>query len=307
MNPIRAYFLIGQTASGKGAAGFVLAEAIGAEIVSLDSMKIYRGMDIGTATPSAERRAKVPHHMLDVTDPHEYFSTALYTEAAEKVAGEVAGRGAVPLFVGGTGLYLRAMTEGLFDGPEADEEFRAAIRREADELGSAHVHARLAQIDPAAGKRIHPNDIRRIERALEVYEKTGTPISELQKQFGSTNETYDATIVGLRRDKANLHDRINRRVDRMMKLGLLDEVRRLLDSPRALGREASQAVGYKELIAHLNGECTPDKAVELIKIHTRQLAKAQMTGFKRNTRIQWLNIPPNETPEQTATRIQKLF
>jgi len=293
-SPIPAWFLVGQTASGKGATGFVLAQQIGAELLSLDSMKVYRGMDIGTAKPPPERRAVVRYHLLDLADPHEHFSTALYTEAAERVAREVAARDAVPLFVGGTALYLKAVTEGLFEGPEADPAFREALRREAREFGQEQVHARLAEVDPVAAARIHPN-----------YAKTGTPISELQRQFGSPNTTYHATLFGLRRDKADLLDRISRRVDRMMERGLLDEVRRLLADPRPLGKEAAQAVGYKELIAHLQGECSLDEAVENIKLHTRQLAKAQMTWFKRNDRIQWFDVAPDEPPETIAARIRE--
>jgi len=303
MGPIRTLFLIGQTAGGKGAAGAVLARQIGAEIISLDSMKVYRGMDIGTGKPSAERRRQVPHHMIDVVDPHEHFSTALYVAGAERVVKDIISRGAVPLFVGGTALYLKAITEGIFEGPAADAQFRATLRREAATLGSEHLHRRLAEVDPAAAERIHPNDLRRIERALEVYEKTGTPISELQRQFGSADEQYDATIMGLRHEKGDLHDRINRRVDTMMAAGMPDEARRLASGPRPLGKEASQALGYKELLAHLDGDCTLEEAVELIKLHTRQFAKAQMTWFKRIEGVRWFDVARGETPEHTATRL----
>ena len=300
MKPIRALFLIGQTASGKGAAGALLARRIGAEIISLDSMKIYRGMDIGTAKPSPGRRRQARYHMIDVADPGQHFSTALYVEGAERTARDVASRGATPLFVGGTALYLKAIAEGLFEGPDADPELRAALRREATELGTERLHERLAQVDPAAAARIHPNDLRRIERALEVYEKTGTPISKLQKQFGKPNERYDATLMGLRRDKADLYARINRRVDAMMAAGLLDEVKRLASGTPPPGKEASQALGYRELLAHLDGEFALEEAVELIKLHTRQFAKAQMTWFKRIEGIHWFDVAPDDTPEQIA-------
>jgi tRNA dimethylallyltransferase len=297
--------LVGQTASGKGAAGFLLARRLGAEIISLDSMKVYRGMDIGTAKPPADRRKGVLHHMLDVADPAEHFSTALYVGGAERAAREITERGRLPLFVGGTALYLKAVKEGLFEGPPADPAFRAAIRAAAVERGTDALHARLAEVDPAAAERIHPNDLRRIERALEVYEKTGSPISELQHQFGGTNPTYDATVLGLRRDKEDLLRRIDRRVDKMMAAGFLEEVRRLLMQP--LGQEASQALGYRELIAHLRGECSLDEAVEATKLHTRQFAKAQMTWFKRMERIRWLDIAPEETAESAAERLVELL
>ena len=303
MAPNRTLFLIGQTASGKGAAAFALAQAIGAEIISLDSMKLYRGMDIGTAKPPPERRQEVPHHMLDVADPHEHFSTALYVEGAERAVEDIASRGAVPLFAGGTALYLKAMTEGLFDGPPADPELRARLRAEAAEHGPEHLHRRLAEIDPDAAAKIHPNDLRRIERAIEVHEKTGTPISKLQTQFGRPSDKADAILMGLRRDKADLHERINRRVDAMMAAGLLDEVRRLAKAPEPLGQEASQSLGYKEMLSHLNGESTLDEAVELLKLHTRQFAKAQMTWFKRMERIEWFDVAPGETAAHVAKRL----
>ncbi len=304
MQRIRLVFLIGQTAAGKGAAGFLLAGRIGAEIISLDSMKVYRGMDIGTAKPGAERRRLVRYHMIDVAEADGHFSTALYLEGAERAIGEIVSRGAVPLFVGGTALYLKAVTEGLFEGPAADAEFRAGLRLEAAERGSRHVHERLAGVDPAAAARIHPHDLRRIERALEVYEKTGRPISELQRQFGTLSEKYDVILMGLRRSKEDLHERIGRRVEQMMRSGLADEVRRLACGP-ALGKEASQAVGYRELLAHLKGECALEEAVEQIKLRTRQFAKAQATWFKRIAGVEWFDLEPEEGPEHVAERLEQ--
>ena len=303
MERIRTLFLTGQTASGKGAVGAVLARHVGAEIISLDSMKVYRGMDVGTAKPSAERRRQVPHHMVDVVEPHEHFDAALYAAGAERAVEDIASRGAVPLFVGGTALYLKAITEGLFEGPAADARFRARLRAEAARLGTEHLHRRLAEVDPAAAERIHPNDLRRIERALEVYEKTGAPISELQEQFGRPSERYAPVIMALRREKGDLHDRIERRVDAMMANGMLDEVRRLASGPKPLGKVASQALGYRELLAHLAGDCTLEEAVELIKLHTRQFAKAQMTWFKRIEGVRWFDVARGETPEHTARRL----
>ncbi len=303
MERIRLLFLVGQTSSGKGAVAVRLAEDIGAEIVSLDSMKVYRGMEIGTASPPGERRGRVRYHMVGVADPSEHFSTALYVAGAERAVQEIVSCGAVPLFVGGTALCLKAMVEGIFEGPGADAEFRARLRREAAELGVAQLHERLARIDPAAAEKIHPNDLRRIERALEVYEQTGVRISELQTQFGRPSEKYDATIMCLRREKGDLHERISRRTDAMMAAGLLDEVCRLAAGPMPLGKEASQAVGYKELLAHLAGQCTLDEAVELIKLRTRQFAKAQMTWFKRFKQIEWFDAAAGETAEQIASRL----
>jgi len=241
--------------------------------------------------------------MLDVAAPHEHFSTALYVAGADRAVEEITSRGAVPLFAGGTALYLKAMTEGLFEGPAADPELRAKLRAEAAEHGAEHLHQRLADIDPDAAAKIHPNDLRRVERAIEVYEKTGTPISKLQTQFGRASAKYDAVIMGLRREKADLHARIERRVDVMMAAGLLDEVRRLASAPGPLGKEASQSVGYKEMLAHLNGDCALEEAVELLKLHTRQLAKAQMTWFKRMENVEWFDVAADETIEHVVERL----
>lgn len=298
----RVFFLIGQTASGKGAVAAELAPRIGAEIISLDSMKIYRTLDIGTAKPSPERRAKIRYHMIDVADPSEHFSTALYLEGAERAAADIHSRGKCALFSGGTALYLKALTEGIFEGPAADPEFRAKIRAEAAETSTAELHARLAKIDPAAAAKIHPNDLRRIERALEVYEKTGKPISELQTQFGTPGGVFgSAPVMGIRRTKEDLHERINRRVDMMVSAGLADEVRRVYDT---LGKEASQAVGYKEFGGWLRGEMTLDEAIEAVKLRTRQFAKAQMTWFKSMKNIEWFDVAPEESPATTAGRIE---
>ncbi len=303
MPETRVLFLIGQTGTGKSAVAAILAAKIGAEIISLDSMKIYRGMDIITAKPPAERRRKVPHHMMDIAEPHEHFDTALYVKDAERAVSQVTSRGAAPLFVGGTALYLKALTEGIFEGPAAAPEFRAKLRRQASELGTLHLHQRLEKLDPVAARKIHSSDLRRIERALEVYEKTGKPISQLQKQFARPSEKHDTVIMGLRREKTDLRQRIDRRVDSMMAKGLLEEVRRLGSSPRPPGKEASQALGYKELLAYLRGEGTLTEAVELVKLHTRQFAKAQMTWFKRLEGVEWFDVAADEAADQVAERL----
>jgi len=304
-------FLVGPTASGKSSVALCLAEMISrggqrrGEIISLDSMQLWRGMDIGTAKPTPQERERVPHHLVDVLEPSESFSVARYVEAAEAAVAEIAGRGRVPLFVGGTALYLKALVAGLFEGPSADWTLRTQLRRIAAERGSLHLHERLRTIDPAAAARIHPNDLRRIIRALEVYEKTGTPISELQRQWAAENP-HPPPIFGIARDRADLYDRINRRVDQMMEEGFLDEVRRLLG--RRPGREATQALGYRELIAHLDGEIESlEEAVELIKRNTRRFAKRQLTWFRAFPEITWIQVGPGDTAESVARRIHDIL
>jgi len=302
-------FIVGPTASGKTSVALELAGNIthgdqaGGEIISLDSMQLWRGMDIGTAKPTAEERRRVRHHLIELLEPSESFSVARYVEAAQAAVAEIAGRGRVPLFVGGTALYLKALLAGLFEGPSADWALRAELRRIAAEHGPAHLHERLQSVDPGTAQRLHPNDLRRIVRALEVYEKTGTPISELQRQWSAQRSGRQPPIFGIARDRAGLYDRINRRVDEMMQGGLLDEVRRLLTMNP--GREARQALGYRELIAHLAGEIPSlDEAVGLIKRNTRRFAKRQLTWFRAFTGIIWIEMRPGDSPQSAATRIR---
>jgi len=299
-------FILGCTASGKGAVGRALAGGVGGEVVSVDSMKIYRRMDIGTGKPSAEARAAVPHHCVDIVEPSESFSVAQYVEAADAAVADIQVRGAVPLAVGGTSLYIKALSEGLFEGPPADAEVRAELKAKAQRDGLGALHVELGRVDAKAASRIHPNDERRIVRALEVYRTTGTPISELQKQWDSGRKRYDCTFIGLRRDREDLHGRINARAKRMVEMGLRDEVAALLAEPEGLSDAAVQAVGYAEMIDHLQGRCTLDEALERIKINTRRLAKKQRTWHRRWGDVQWLDVPDDEAPDVTADRARAM-
>lgn len=298
----RLVSILGSTACGKGSVGRALARRVGGQVVSVDSMKVYRRMDIGTAKPSAEARREVPHHCIDLVEPSESFSVARYVEHADHAIARIAAAGDVPLAVGGTNLYVKALSEGLFEGPSADPELRAELRRRAESEGLAALHAELAEVDPDAAGRIHPNDAKRIVRALEVYRGAGVPISELQRQWDAQRR-YDCVFFGLRRDRADLHGRINRRAGRMVELGLRDEVASLLAEPAGLSPEAAAAVGYAEMIDHLHGRCTLDDALERIKINTRRLAKKQRTWQRRWTDVRWLDLPPDEPPDATAERI----
>ncbi len=299
------YMLIGCTASGKSAVGLELARRMDGELVSIDSMKIYRRMDIGTAKPSATARAEIPHHMIDVVEPSESYSLGRYVEAAYDAITDILRRGKPALAVGGTMLYVQGLVKGVFEGPPADPEFRQAIRERARTIGIPAVHAELAVVDPAAAAKIHPNDLRRIERALEVHHATGSPISQLQTQWEQAQSPFDWRIVGLRRSKEEASRRINARVKRMMEAGLLAEVQSLLAEPNGIGPQAAQAVGYAELIAHLNGQLTLDEAVEQIKINTRRLAKHQRTWMRRMANIQIVEIGEDDTVEGVADRVEE--
>jgi tRNA dimethylallyltransferase len=289
-----AYVLTGPTASGKSRLGIELALRLGAEIISVDSMALYRGMDIGTAKPSAEDRRRVPHHLLDVLDPWESASVAWWLERAKACARAIEERGRKVLFVGGTPLYLKALLCGLFRGPPADVAVRARLERQADEQGREGLHAQLARVDPAAAARLHPNDLRRVVRALEVWELTGRPISDWQRQWsdgaaplspeaGESGEGQPSGIdrcLSLDVPPRLLYQRINARVERMLAEGLLDEARALRRLDRPLGRAAGQALGYKELFEFLDGKTHLEDAVVKIQTRSRNFAKRQLTWFR---------------------------
>lgn len=257
-------------------------------------------MNIGTAKPSADVLASIPHHLVDVAEPSEEFSVARYVAEAEQVIQSLSARGCPIFVVGGTALYVKALTEGLFDGPGADENLRTELRTVALEKGSAHLHGELSRVDPQAGERIHPNDLRRIVRALEVYRLTGIPITELQSQWDRERTRYDCVFLGIRRELEDQNARTNRRVRLMLESGLVDEVRGLLDEPLPLSDTARKAVGYAEMIRHLDGELSLADATELIKINTRQLAKSQRTWFKRVRDARWIDVSPDDSAEAVA-------
>lgn len=284
-----ARILTGATACGKSALALELAERLGGELVSMDSMTLYRGLDIGTAKPSAEDRRRVPHHLIDVLDPWESATVAWWLAKAEEACADIAARGKVPIVVGGTPFYLKALLHGLFPGPPGNPELRQQLEREAERDGRVALHDRLAAVDPKTAARLHPNDVRRVVRALEVHELTGRPISTWQQTW-DTPAFADATAAPLRSIPAValhlprevLYDRINRRVDAMLAAGWRDEVRRLRELPQPLSREARQALGYRELLAHLDGTATAwEEIVVRIRTNTRQFAKRQLTWLRQ--------------------------
>ncbi len=283
--------IVGPTASGKSALALRLAEQLDAEIVNADSMQVYRGMDIGTAKPSAEERARVPHHLLDVADPDRLFSAADFANAADAVIADITARGKRAIVVGGTGLYIRALLKGLVDSPSGAGEIRAALQEEAGRLGNEAMLELLRQVDPEAAARMHPNNLVRIIRALEVYRMTGVPLSRYQQEHDFGRERYRALQIGIRVERAELYRRIERRVDAMVASGLEREVRRLLNAGWNRDLKAMRSIGYKEMTAWLTGECTQDEAVALIKRDTRRYAKRQLTWFNAERDILWLEYP----------------
>ncbi len=279
------WILSGPTASGKSAIAMRLAERLGAEIVSVDSMAVYRGLDIGTAKPTAADRSRVPHHLLDVVAPSEDYSVARWlADAADAVAG-IRGRGRRILFVGGTPLFLRALREGLAELPPADPKLRESLSAEAEADGSAALHARLAAVDPSAAKRIHPNDVKRIIRSLEVAAVAGEPQSVAFRP--SPNPVFDARLLVVDRPRGWLHRAIDARVERMFADELVEEARAAVASG-GIGRTASQAAGYAEAIAVVEGRMTVAEAIDATKRRTRQLAKRQLTWLRSFRGAVWL-------------------
>lgn len=277
----QALILTGPTGSGKSQLALDLAERIGAEIVSMDSMALYRRMDIGTAKPTAEERRRVPHHLLDVLEPWESASVAWWLERAAECCRDIGSRGKRPLFVGGTPLYVKAALYGLFDGPPADETIRRRLGEEAAALGGGGLHARLAAVDPVSAARLHPNDARRIIRALEVWEMTGRAMSDWQTQWlKDVPHAVDGRCFYLDLPRSELYARVDARVERMIAEGFVDEVRALRQLEWPISREAMQAVGYKEVLAYLDGKTDLLETIQRIQLRSRQLAKRQMTWFR---------------------------
>lgn len=280
----RVIVILGCTGVGKSALAHAAARVLNAEILSIDSMQVYRGMDVGTAKPSRAEQAEVPYHLIDVVDPCESFSAARFVEMADAVVSDVHRRGRPVLAVGGTVLYFKAFYEGLFEGPSADESIRAVLRNRIAAEGIEALHAELARIDPVAAGRIHRNDARRIERALEVFQLTGRPISELQKQWegGNVRRTdWRWTLIHLSREREILNRRINERVRQMRAAGFTEEAERIWHDARGVSPQARQAVGYTELFDYFQGRLSLDEAYEEIKIHTRRLGKQQRTWLRR--------------------------
>ena len=299
------WFLTGPTASGKTTVGIELAWRLNAEILSLDSMAVYRGLDIGTAKPSLDERQAVPHHLIDLVEPSAEFSVAQYVSAAEAAAAEVHGRSREVLFVGGTPLYLKALLRGIFEGPPADWEFRRRLMAEVERQGEDWLHARLADVDSTAASRLHARDVRRVIRALEVFEKTGRPISDWQQQFDRARPAGERRVFVLEWPRDELYRRIDTRVDAMFAAGLVEEVRELLRSERSLSRTARQALGYREVIEHLDNSRPLAETIELVKTRTRQFAKRQLTWFRSLSECRWVQVSPEQGADALADVIIK--
>jgi len=291
-------FLAGPTASGKSAAALHLAERIGGEIISVDSMQVYRGLDIGTAKPTAAERLRVAHHLLDVSDLGDAFDAARFVALANKAVSEIRSRGRVPIFCGGTGLYFRAFIEGIGGSPAPQPELRA--RLEATPV--SELLAELERADPVTFDRIDRKNPRRVVRAIEVIRLTGKPFSAQRAEWNDPSRMATTVIAAIRRDSSDLQERINRRVEEMFRAGLVEETNALMSQGLTENKTAMQAIGYRQVVEHLRGERSLPETVELVKIRTRQYAKRQMTWFRHQQNVRWLDIGRDDPAASIAER-----
>jgi tRNA dimethylallyltransferase len=330
------YIILGPTCSGKNALARHLAPQLNAEIISVDSMKIYGGMDIGTAKAkrSPERASpainginsvpsndgtnqpKVTYHLIDIIAPDEPYNAARFLQDAEDAIAKIQAKGRMPLLAVGTPMYLKVLLYGMFTGPSRDANIRKELEELARTKGPEFLHNKLKSVDPVKADQLHPNDLKRIIRALEVHQLTGQPISSMQTHFKKEALRYPARIVGLEHNRAELYQRINDRVDRMFKAGLVDEVKGLLKKYGALSAQVepsdiphlcgtAQAVGYKEVIAHLDGKMTLPEAIDTVKKNTRHFARRQISWFHKFPDVKWITVSGNDTPETLAKEIKK--
>ena len=306
MTPARpTLFLTGTTASGKNRVGAELAARLGGEVILLDSMKVYRGMDVGTDKPTEEQRRLAPHHMVDLIAPGEDMNLKRFVGLAREAEAGIRQRGSLPILVGGTAMYLNGYLHGVWDGPPQDPAIRQALKAEAEVRGVAALHEELRSVDPRSAQRVHPNDYKRIERALEVYRLLQRPMSDFLDQWKRPIPMPHVMVI-LTWPRDVLDERINSRAKEMFRRGLLEEVGGILRSG-GFGRGASQALGYKEALAVLEGEFTVDEACTLIQARTRRFARKQLTWFRKFETAQWVTGEPTDTVPSLADRIESIW
>lgn len=302
----KLYIITGATASAKTDVALYISSRVDTEIISADSMQVYRGMDIGTAKVPLNIRRLIPHYLIDIIDPWESYNLGMYVKDVKAVFSSRSKKGGLLLIVGGAGLYIRGLINGVFNGPSADLEIRNRLRLIAQEKGAIYLHNLLKKIDPVAAIRLHPEDQKRVIRAFEVYEKTGISISRLQEQCTNREPGFDFSIFVINRSKDDLYKRIDRRVEKMFEQGLVDEVKALINNPRGLSKEAQQAVGYKETLRYLmDRELSLDQTKDLIKQNTRRFAKRQITWFKSFRHTNWIDVKPEDDVEIIGNKILK--
>lgn len=296
----------GPTASGKTRLAIDIANSFEGEIVSADSMQIYKYMDIGTAKPTDDERRECVHHLIDFVEPDEDFSVAQYTELAHKVIYDIYSRGKLPVMCGGTGLYINSVIDDItFGEMESDEKLRADLREIAEREGNEKLIEILSEFDPVSAARLHPNNVRRVIRAIEFYKLTGIPISKHQEMTKQTQSRYNPVIFCINYERSVLYERINRRVDIMISEGLVDEVSHLMKIGYTADLNSMKAIGYKEIAEYINGKCTLEEAIESVKQGSRRYAKRQLTWFRRDKRI--IMLDPDSAAEEAKDIIKDRF
>jgi tRNA dimethylallyltransferase len=292
-NGAKIVIIQGPTASGKTDLAVMLAEKFDAEIISADSVQVYRSMDIGTAKPTLEQRRRIPHHLVDIVNPDQPFTAADFRREAERAIVHITARGKRVIICGGTGLYIKALTKGLMESPGGDESVRSELRDFARLHGKEALHDMLMKVDPDSAVRLHPNDQFRIIRALEVYRISGLPVGEFMKKHGFMSEPYCSLKIGLSVDRGKVYATIDKRVDWMIGNGLVGEVRSLLTAGYESSLKSMRSIGYRQICWYLNGEISLEEAIRLIKRDTRRYCKRQLTWFNQDREINWFEYPEN--------------
>ncbi len=298
----RIAVICGPTGVGKTTAAIEIAAALGAEIISADSMQVYRYMDIGTAKPTSMERARIPHHLIDIVDPDEQFDARQYANMSQELVFKLADRGIPVLVAGGTGFYIRALIHGLFESGSGNSEIRLNLKKEADINGTTGLYRRLRECDPDAAAKIHPNDAFRIVRALEIFETTGHPISTCHQEHRLAPPLFEVLKIGLFRQRELLYERINHRVDLMVEEGLVDEVKALLDKGFSSELKPLQSIGYRHIVDFFEGRLGWDATLQTLKQDTRRYAKRQLTWFNSDTQVKWMDADcPDEITNTVRT------
>lgn len=299
------YFIVGPTGVGKSDVSLLLAKHLNGEIINADAMQVYRGIDIASDKPSLALRQEIPHHVIDVVDVSHAFNVEQYRQLANAAIEDVLKRGKTPIIVGGSGMYVTVLLDGIFEGRQSDEPLREKLFEEAMVHGPEVLHQRLAVVDHKAAAKIHPNDTKRIVRALEVVTLTGQPISELQPQRQGLWGKYTISLIGLNRDRDLLYRRVEARIEEMFKRGLVDEIKAISDLP--ISRTAHALIGIPEVLGLLNGTHDLERAKYVMKLKSRHLAKRQLTWFRRDERIQWIDIAPTQTADDVFKAVCQLL
>lgn len=312
MAKIPIVIIIGPTAVGKTKVSLNIAKRLSGEIISADSMQIYEHMDIGTAKPNIEERQGIAHHLIDIVKPDEEFNVSLFQQHAENIIEQIHHRSNLPIIVGGTGLYVHSLIYPLvFSEAGEDQGYRTEIESQAKEKGNEWLHYQLSLVDKETANRLHPNDLRRVIRALEIYKVTGQPMSQSYRQTHHQNDKYSISLIGLTMSRKVLYDLINQRVDIMIERGLVEEVRWLVENGYDSRLISMQGLGYKEIVQYLNGKRTLTEAIYILKRNTRRFAKRQYTWFRRLENIQWIHVDEfnheNELLESVYNKVEKIY